>query len=517
MIPEPGRQVCRLRRGDRLRGFLWAGGHEPEAPAKEGSRPFLRWRFRLVSHVRSAFCAPGLYLIVCCFVLAPTARAANPRRTPVVDVVERVRPAVVNIHSERTVKGPASSELFSLAPSQNRINGMGTGVLIDPRGYIVTNHHVVEDVNVIRVRLYDGATYTAGVVGRDHEADLALLKIDAGRPLPTVPLGTAQDLMVGETVIAIGNAYGYEHTVTVGVVSAVKRDVTLNKEISYKSLIQTDASINPGNSGGPLLNVNGEMIGVNVAIRAGAQGISFAIPVDSMIRVSAEMLNAAKRKGMVHGLVCRDRFVTEQADTRVKRSGGSVADRDAPGEPPPWRRELVVEHVEPGSPAEAAGLQAGDVIARLGSHALASSLDLERALLDHGPGDHVPLVVQRKGAPQRVELVLQKAEVPKPSPADLVWRKLGLRLKPIPGELVARISPQLHGGLTVVETQANGVAERAGIQRGDVLVGLHQWETLSLDNVVFVVTHPDLANFTPLSFYIIRGGQIRRGWIQQMD
>ncbi len=480
MIQEPGRQVGRSRRGARLRHYV--------------------------------------LLLTCCVCFAASARAANPRRTPVVDVVERVRPAVVNIHSERTVRGPATSELFSLAPSQSRINGMGTGVLIDPRGYIVTNHHVVEDVNVIRVRLYDGGTYTASVVGRDHDADLALLKIDAGRPLPTVPLGTAQDLMVGETVIAIGNAYGYEHTVTVGVVSAVKRDVTLNKEISYKSLIQTDASINPGNSGGPLLNVNGEMIGVNVAIRAGAQGISFAIPVDTMIRVGAEMLNAAKRKGMVHGLVCRDHLVTDEADARVKRSSGTTAaDRDAPGEPPAWRRELVVERIEPGSPAAAAGLQAGDVIARLGSHELASSLDLERALLDHGPGDHVPLLVRRKGAAQRVELVLQRAESPKPSTAELIWRKLGLRLRPVGSDVVARISSQLHGGLVVLETQANGVAERAGIQRGDILVGLHQWETLSPENVVFVVTHPDLANFTPLSFYIIRGGQIRRGWIQQID
>src|SRR5207248_761324 len=147
----------------------------------------------------------------------------------------------------------------------------GTGIIIDPRGYIVTNQHVVEDVNLIRVRLADGSTASARVLARDSEADLALLKIDAAKPLPVIPLGTATDLMVGETVIAIGNAYGYDHTVTVGVVSAVKRDVTLNKELSYKSLIQTDASINPGNSGGPLLNINGDLVGANVAIRAGVQ------------------------------------------------------------------------------------------------------------------------------------------------------------------------------------------------------------------------------------------------------
>src|SRR5438445_4675015 len=251
----------------------------------------------------------GIWFLGCLFFGFATGRAlaGDPRRTPVVEAVDRVRAAVVNIHSERTVMGPASEELFSLSPSQNRINGMGTGVLVDPRGYIVTNHHVVEDVHVIRVRLGDGSTYSARVLARDPDGDLALLKIDAGRPLPVMPLGTGKDLMVGETVIAIGNAYGYEHTVTVGVVSALKRDVVLNKEISYKGLIQTDASINPGNSGGPLLNINGEMVGINVAIRAGAQGISFAIPVDSMISAVADMMSIRKRQGLWHGLVCADR------------------------------------------------------------------------------------------------------------------------------------------------------------------------------------------------------------------
>src|SRR5205807_236439 len=236
---------------------------------------------------------------------ADPAATFNPRRTPVVDVVKRVKGAVVNIHSERTV-GQPDAHADSLSATPNRVNGMGTGIIIDPRGYIVTNHHVVEDVNVLRVRLADGTATSARVVARDLDSDLALLKIDVNRPLPTIPPGTSQDVMVGETVVAIGNAYGYEHSVTVGVVSAVKRDVVLNKEMSYKQLIQTDASINPGNSGGPLLNINGELVGVNVAIRAGAQGIGFAIPVDATLRVVADMLSVRRRNGTWHGLVCRD-------------------------------------------------------------------------------------------------------------------------------------------------------------------------------------------------------------------
>ena len=247
---------------------------------------------------------------------ADAAPSFHPRRTPVVDVVRRVRAAVVNIHSERAAAHAPEGDPTGLTPP-NRVNGMGTGIVIDPRGYVLTNHHVVDDVSSLRARLGDGTSVGARVLARDSETDLALIKIDVGRPLPTIPLGTSSDVMVGETVIAIGNAYGYEHTVTVGVVSAIKRDVVLNKDVSYKQLIQTDASINPGNSGGPLLNVNGELIGVNVAIRAGAQGIGFAIPVDNMLRVAADMLSVRRRNGTWHGVVGKDEVVAPSGEVET--------------------------------------------------------------------------------------------------------------------------------------------------------------------------------------------------------
>src|SRR5262245_44653337 len=278
----------------------------------------------------------------------PGAFPGNPRKTPAVEVARRVKDAVVNIHSERSVKGFANDEYFALLPSQSRINGMGTGVIVDPRGYIITNHHVVEDVNLINVRLSDGTRTSARVLARDPEQDVALLKIDVDKTLPVIPLGTSSDLMVGETVIAIGNAFGYEHTVSVGVISAIKRDVVLNKEVSYKALIQTDASINPGNSGGPLLNINGELIGVNVAIRAGAQGIAFAIPVDTMLRVSANLISTRSRSGMSHGIIYCDHIEPDpNAETAPKVTSS--------------RRSLVVERVEPHSAAALAKLQKEDV------------------------------------------------------------------------------------------------------------------------------------------------------------
>jgi serine protease Do len=417
------------------------------------------------------------------------------RHTPVVEVVKRVRDAVVNIHSERTVQAGAAEELFAMAPSQNRVNGMGTGIIIDPRGYIVTNYHVIEDVNSLRVRLADGTTTAGKVFARDHDNDLALLKIDVNRPLPTMPLGTATDLMVGETVVAIGNAYGYEHTVSVGVVSAIGRDVTLNKELSYKSLIQTDASINPGNSGGPLLNVHGELVGVNVAIRAGAQGIGFAIPVDTMIRVAGNMLAGRGRGSSASGLLVKD-------EVRTGRE-----------EPP--TRSVLVERLDPSGAAAKAGLKRGDVLLKVGDVAVASSLDVERGLLDRSAGDKVALVVRRGDAEQTVELAVEtvapRTVAAVPVAGDATWRRLGLRLTPANPEAVSRVKSQLRGGLLVLEVRGGSAADKAGIQRGDILVGLHTWEMLTPENVQYVLNHAELASFGPLQFYVIRAGQFHRG------
>jgi serine protease Do len=430
---------------------------------------------------------------------APTPTTFNPRRTPLVEVIEKVKSTVVNIHSERTLSSLDRKEFSDLAQTQNRVNGMGTGIVIDHRGYIVTNHHVVDDVQMLRVKLIDGSSYSARVVARDPEADLAILKIDVAKPLPTMPLGTASDLMLGETVIAIGNAFGYEHTVSTGIVSALKRDVALNKEISYKSLIQTDASINPGNSGGPLMNINGELIGVNVAIRAGAQGIGFAIPTESMLKTVTELMSIRRRNGLTHGLVVKDGF--EVLNHSVRRWG-------------------VIEQCAPESAAAKAGLQVNDVLVQVGDLKILTALDLERALLDKPAGEKIPVVIRRGanrngegGQEMTLELILKAPDRPVANGNDLLQSKLGIRLQPVAAANVTAVNPQLRGGLSVIEVNPESAAAKAGIQRGDILIGLHQWETITLENAVFVVTHPDLATFSPLRFYLIRGGQLRRGYI----
>jgi serine protease Do len=432
-------------------------------------------------------------------------RSWNLRQTPVVEVVKRVRDAVVNIHSERTVRAASSDEMFPTTSTQSRVNGMGTGILIDPRGYIITNQHVVEDVALIRIRLADGTTASARVLARDSECDLALLKIEVDHPLPTLPLGATRDLMQGETVIAIGNAYGYEHSVTVGVVSYVGRDVSLNKEVSYKALIQTDASINPGNSGGPLLNVHGELIGVNVAIRAGAQGIGFAIPVDTMIRVASRMLASRAPQGSAPsrlGLAVKD-------EVRLAPQGSG------PGETA-CLRSVVVDRLDQGSAAARAGLERGDVLLAAGDTPIHSSLDLERNLFDRSAGERVALRYRHNGQEKTAEVALESAraagiEAVANASGDLIWQKLGLRMHPVNADAVRRSYPQFRGGLMVSEVRADSPADRSGVQRGDILVGLHKWEMLSNESVQYVLTQPDATAVLPLKFYVLRNNQLQDG------
>jgi serine protease Do len=423
-------------------------------------------------------------------------RAITPgkRRDEVVDVYEKVKAAVVNIHSKRTLAGGADDPFRPPTLTPQQVNGMGTGIVLDPRGYILTNFHVVDDVNSLQIRLHDGSGFTARVIATDREADLALLKIDAGRPLALLSFGTSADLMVGEPVIAIGNAYGYEHTVTDGRVSFKGRDVALNKDMGYKGLIQVSAPINPGNSGGPLMNVLGELVGVNVAIRAGAQNIGFALPVDFVIGRAADLVGGRKRTGLRHGLVVKDAAVREAQESHATRT-------------------VSVERVEPDSPGSAAGFKPGDVIEQVDDVTVYTSIDLERALLDKPAGAKAAVRVRRAGAAETLELVLQPAAKAPPAPAEVAWKRLGLRVQPVGAEAVAKANAQLHGGLLVTEVAVGGAAATAGILKGDILVGLHQWETLSVDNVAFVLNHKDFASFLPLKFYVSRGEKLRDGWI----
>jgi serine protease Do len=413
------------------------------------------------------------------------AKDPSPRRmTDVVLAVRAARPAVVNIQGQKTV--PAAVQAAGTAEVPHQVNGMGTGVIIDERGYILTNYHVVADVRHIQVTLDDHRQFTAELVARDAVADLAVVKIATAEQLPVISIGTSADLMEGEPVIAIGNAFGYEHTVTRGIISALGRDVQVSDSQTYDNLIQTDASINPGNSGGPLLNVDGQMIGLNVAVRAGAQGIGFAIPVDHAMEVSARIMSVEQLQNKWHGL--------------VTQAG------DQPGSP------LVVDDVESSSPAATAGLKPGDTIRAIGHFSVTRPLDVERALIDCQPGESVPVEVQRDGQTLTLDLALANRSIGpiashdgSASDSAKSWELLGLELSEEPKTTFQKRSTRYRGGMRVVDVRPDGPAALQGIEPGDILVGMHRWETASAQDIDYIVTRPNLAQMGPLKFYVLRG------------
>ena len=411
--------------------------------------------------------------------LADRAAASDRRRTPIVEAVQRAKAAIVNIHGEKTV--PADESRTAQPENARRVNGMGTGIVIDERGYIVTNHHVVDGVPKINVTLSDESTYVAKLLSFDTATDLAIIRIDAGRPLPVIPIGTSEDLLIGETVIAVGNAYGYSHTVTHGVISALHRSVQVSDTQGYDDLIQTDAAINPGNSGGPLLNIDGEMIGVNVAVRAGAQLIGFTIPVDNVMDIAADLLSTRRLKKTWHGVVTK-----------------------------PHSDGVVIAEVDEDSPAASAGLRSGDVIKSVADLSVARPIDLERALLERKAGEEISVAVERDQKPLDVKLVLAASPEPKRTD-ESAWDLLGMKFIPVPEAQFARLGTRYRGGLTVTAVRADSPASRQGIRRGDILVGMHKWETTKLDHVAYVLSRPEFGRLEPLKFYIVRGNETLSG------
>jgi serine protease Do len=420
--------------------------------------------------------------------LAPNADASELRHTPIVRAVQRVRPAIVNIHGQKVLSADEARQ----SHSPRHVNGMGTGVVLDPRGYILTNYHVVNGVRSVKVTLSNKQTYTARLISYDVKTDLAVIKISAPTPLKVIPIGASHDLMPGEPVVAVGNAYGYEHTVTRGIISALHRTVQVSDDQKYVDLIQTDASINPGNSGGPLLNIDGEMIGINVAVRAGAQGIGFAIPVDEAMAIATKLLSTTRIRDTWHGIT-----------GKTARDGSKAS--------------MVVDVVQPKSPALKGGFQPGDVVQSVGEYKISQPLDFERALLDHQAGDEVEVTVLRRQRPLKLSLVLQRtqrASTSTVSSAAKAWSVLGMRLKSVSQREFRQINTQYRGGLSIVAIRADSPAARQGIRAGDILVGMHVWETTSLENVDFVLSRKDYREFSPMKFYILRGNNTLYGHLK---
>ncbi len=377
------------------------------------------------------------------------------RRTPVVQAVERVAPAVVNISAEQITEQRFSPfgglsrdpffdrffEDFNVPEFRRRVKStsLGSGFLVDAQGHILTNAHVVANASKIRVTLVDKRSFPAALVASDPDSDLAVLRVSASG-LPQVSMGTSRDLMVGETVVALGNPFGLSNSVTTGVVSASRRSLRTGGR-EFRDFIQTDASINPGNSGGPLVNLDGEVIGVNTAIVQEAQGIGFAIPIDKARRILEDLLRFGKVTGAWVG-------VSVQAITPELATGLGTGDK--PG--------VVVTDMEEGGPGARGGLRRGDVILSLGGGTVEDEGSFEGAIADATPGR--PIAVEGL----RGKIPLSLSLVPSGPPADLadrlVDRAIGMRVSAD------------REGLFVRSVREGSPAARAGVAPGDRLVGV---------------------------------------------
>ncbi len=384
-----------------------------------------------------------------CFVLAlavPLLAAETPD-DPVVLAVQKALPAVVNINTEQLAERYGRDpfeDLFRQFFGEPRrgVHSLGSGVIVDEDGWIVTNYHVVRRASKIRVTMADGTDYEARLVSGDQKNDLALLKIDPKKKLPFLEIASREP-MLGETVVAIGNPFGYDHTVTKGIISAKNRPLETEGQ-KFDDILQTDAAINPGNSGGPLINTRGELVGLNTAILAQAEGIGFAIPAKRVASLLSLWFSPEKRARLSLGL----RFSREDS-------------------------KLIVTHVEPDSPAARAGLKPGTVIETVDGQRFTDVLPLQRYLLRKRPGDEV-----RFG-----DVTVKLAELPQVSAAELMFKKFGLSVQPMTAELADALGIATAQGLLVSGVQRGSPADEAGLRRGVVITHVAGEEIDSLERL----------------------------------
>src|SRR5437016_9006986 len=402
---------------------------------------------------------------------------AQPRTPPTIDprallhameeafttVADRVTPAVVNVSTVprkqpaeeaperfREFFGEEFYERFFRPRPREATRASGAGVIVDAKGYVLTNNHVIENAQDITVRLSDGRKFTAKLVGRDPKTDLAVLKVDAPALLPVAELGDSDQLRVGQWAIAIGNPFGLDRTVTVGIISATARNRV--GVATYENFIQTDASINPGNSGGPLLNLDGKVIGINTAIVAAGQGIGFSIPINQAKEVMRQLIASGRVVRGWLGIAIQD-VTDELAGTFGVKEG------------------VLVAEVMKGGPAEAAGVRQGDVIVELNGAPIKEVPELQRRVAAVAPGQPVRLKVIRERKPVALSVTVTEMPAEEPvlagAPDEESW---GLGVEPLSGEAAAQLGLTIAGGLLVTDVVTGGPADRAGLRRGDVIV-----------------------------------------------
>ncbi len=445
---------------------------------------------------RNVFFAVSLLLLII-FSLNSTAANAAPSElfgtSLIADIAEKVSPAVVAIESVQYVRArrragsgdPFLDQFFGhlfdddFMGHNNVIpkRGNGSGVLISPEGHLLTNEHVIADADEIQVKLNNGKSFKATIIGKDTLTDLAVLKIEADTALPHIPIGDSSTMRVGEWVIAIGNPFGLGMTVTTGVISAINRDLSVDRNRSYKDLIQTDASINPGNSGGALINSRGELIGINTAIIPYGQGIGFAIPVNRAKRIVGDLMAYGKVKKAFLG-------VTVQRITPDLAKYFEIPEEG-----------VLITDVAKNSSAEKARLAPGDVILEIDGKKIRNPSDFQEGIDDHRVGDKASIKIFRKGKEGIAEVEFKENPAAK--------NPLGVTVSKITGELVRKYDLYVDEGCVITSVVAGSAAERAGLRPGDVI---HQANrTVTLDEKSFEAAMAQMAKEGRAVLRIIRG------------
>lgn len=389
------------------------------------------------------------------------------------DLAKMASPAVVNIRTVKTIKGGGRVyRHFFNSPfgKQDPFNdffdkflgnelqrdfkqrSLGSGFIIDKEGYIVTNNHVVEDADKIKVKLKNGKEFDAEIVGRDPNTDIALIKIKSKNNLPVVKLGDSDALQVGQWVVAIGSPFGLEHTVTAGIVSAKGRIIGSGP---YDDFLQTDASINPGNSGGPLINMEGEVIGINTAIIASGQGIGFAIPINHAKRIVDQLKSSGEVTRGWLGVGIQD-LSEELAEYYGIKEGKGV----------------LVTEVFPGDPADEAGIKPKDIVLYINGKRVENTRELSKLIADTSVGDTVKIKVLRNGIEKTFPVKIVKRvdeQVASQTPSKGNDYELGVRVSELTPQIVRHFNINEAGGIIVIDVEPESQGAQAGVMVGDII------------------------------------------------
>ncbi len=416
----------------------------------------------------------------------------NNRETPVVKTVRKVSSAVVNISTEYSYKNyqnPFSkygsrdhfdsffNDFFDpYFKKYNKNTSLGSGVIIDgKRGYILTNAHVISKGADIKVILKDKREFKAKLIGSDPDSDLAVLYIKSKKKLPEIKMGRSDDIMIGETVIAIGNPFGFSNTVTTGVVSAINRSIKTENTI-YHNFIQTDASINPGNSGGPLLNINGDLIGINTAIYAKAQGIGFAIPINKAKKIVSDLI--------LYGEVIQPwtGLITQNLNNRLIQYLNY-----------PDSKGIIVTEIEEKSPAQEGGFLEGDIIYSMDNQIINNKNDYENYLRNYSAGDYINLKIWRKSSKKSIKI--KSIIYPEEFAEEFAYKNIGVKVK----------TNSKFEGVVITKLKRKSYLSQIGVTPGDVI---RQIDDISItDKKSFIKAIAKYRNKNSIVILLQRGKQ----------